>query len=87
MIVSKFSYYCTVVSAYNPPDHKPTSASIPLKEFPDCFCYTLHLKVSLLSPTGCKHKPATVLRNCPPKHAKIPFAIDDPLNGLNSENI
>ncbi len=60
----------TVVSAYIPPGYKPTSALVPLKEFPDCFCYHLHSKVSLFSPTGYKHKPASVLRNFPPKHAK-----------------
>ncbi len=60
----------TVVSAYIPPGYKPTPASVPLKEFPDYFCYPLHSKVSLFSPTGYKHKPASVLRNCPPKHAK-----------------
>ncbi len=63
----------TVVSAYIPPGYKPTSASVPPKEFPDCFCYLLHSKVSLFSPTGYKHKPDSVLRNCPPKHAKNPF--------------
>ncbi len=62
----------TVVSAYSPPGYKPTSASVPFKEFPDCFCYSLHSKASLFSPTGCKHKPASVLPNCPPKHAKCP---------------
>ncbi len=63
----------TVVSAYIPPGYKPTSASVPLKEFPDCFGYHLHSEVSLFSPTGYKHKPASVLRNCPPKHAKNSF--------------
>ncbi len=63
----------TVVSAYIPPVYKPTSASVPLKEFPDCFCYPLHSKVSLFSPTGYKHKPASFLQNRPPKHAKNPF--------------
>ncbi len=63
----------TVVSAYIPPGYKPTSASAPLKEFPDCFCYPLHSKVSHFSPTSYKHKPASVLQNCPPKHAKNPF--------------
>ncbi len=63
--------HCTVVSAYNRPSFLPTSASVPLMEFPDCFSYPVHLKVSPFSPTGCKHKPASVLRNCPPKHAKI----------------
>ncbi len=60
----------TVVSAYIPLGYKPTSASVLLKEFPDCFCYPLHSKVSLFSPTGYKHKPASVLRNFPLKHAK-----------------
>ncbi len=63
----------TVVSAYKPPGYKTTSALVPLKEFPDCFCYPLHAKVSLFNPAGCKHKPASVLRNCPPKHAKNSF--------------
>ncbi len=63
----------TVVSAYIPPGYKPTLASVPLKEFPDCFCYPLHSKVFLFSPTCYKHKPASVLRNCPPKHAKNLF--------------
>ncbi len=63
----------TVVSAYKPPGYKPTSASVPLKGFPDCFCYPLYSKVSLFSPTGYKHKPASVLRNCPPKPAKKLF--------------
>ncbi len=64
----------TVVSAYIPPGYNPTSASVLLKEFPYCFCYPLHSKVSLFSPTGYKHKPASVLQNFPPpKHAKNPF--------------
>ncbi len=46
----------TVVSAYYPPGYKPTSASVPPKEFHDCFCYPLHSKVSFFSPTGCKYK-------------------------------
>ncbi len=66
-------YRYTVVSAYKPPGYKPTSASVPLKEFPYCFCYPLHSKVSVFSPTGYKHKPASVLRNCPPKPAKNLF--------------
>ncbi len=53
-----------------PPGYKPTSASVPLKGFPDCFCFVLHSKVHLFSPTGCKHKPASILRICPPTHAK-----------------
>ncbi len=40
----------TVVSAYIPPGYKPTSASVPLKKIPDCFCYPLHPKASLFSP-------------------------------------
>ncbi len=51
----------TVVSAYIPPGYKAISASVPLKEFPDCFCYPLHSEVSLFSLTGYKHKPASVL--------------------------
>ncbi len=61
----------TAVSVYNPPGYKPTSVSVPLKEFQDCFCYPLHSKVSIFGPTGCKHKQASVLPNCPPKHAII----------------
>ncbi len=61
---ARFSYTIwnryTVVSAYIPPGFKPTSASVLLKEFPNCFCYHLHSKVSLFSSTGCKHKPASV---------------------------
>ncbi len=60
----------TVVSAYIPPGYKSTSAAVPLKGFPDCFWYHLHSKVPLFSPNGCKHKPVSVLRNCPPKHTK-----------------
>ncbi len=55
----------TVVSAYSPPGYMPASALVRLKEFPDCFCYPLHSKVSLFSPAGCKHKPASGLPNCP----------------------
>ncbi len=70
--VSRLFVY-TVVSTYIPPGYKPTSALVPLKEFPYCFCYPLHSKVSFFSPTGYKHKPASVPRNCPPKHTKYPF--------------
>ncbi len=66
-------YIYTVLSAYNPSGYKPTSASVPLKEFPDCFCWSLHSKLSLFNITGCKHKPASVLRNCLPNHTKNPF--------------
>ncbi len=45
-----FPFCGTVVSAYNPPGYKPTSASVPLKEFPDCFCYHLHSKWPFLAP-------------------------------------
>ncbi len=72
LIINIINGWNTVVSAYIPPGYKPTSASVPFKEFPDCFCYPLHSKASLFSPTGCKHKPASVLPNCPPKHAKNP---------------
>ncbi len=58
------------MSAYIPPGYKPTSALVPLKEFPDCCYYPLHSRVSLFSPTGYKHKPASVLRNCPPQTRK-----------------
>ncbi len=62
-----------IVSKFNRPGYKPTSASVPLKELPDCFCYPLDSKVSLFSPTGCKHKPASVLPNYPTEHAENPF--------------
>ncbi len=55
-----------------PPGYNPTSASAALKELPDSFSFPL-LSVSLFSPTGCKHKPASVLRNCPSKQTKISF--------------
>ncbi len=63
--------------------YKPTSAAVRLKEIPDCFCYPLHSKVSLFSPSGYKHKPASVLRNCPPKHAKNPTAENHLLKFVN----
>ncbi len=50
-----------VVSAYISPGFEPISASVPFKKLPDCFCYPLHSKVSLFSPTGYKHKPVAVL--------------------------
>ncbi len=37
-LVKRFAYFSTVVSAFIPPGYKPTSAPVPPKDVPDCFC-------------------------------------------------
>ncbi len=61
------------MSAHNPPVISRLRPQSPLRNSRIVSAIPLYSKVSLLSPTCCKHKPASVLRKCSPKQAKNPF--------------